>query len=136
MDTNRQTSIILFDGVCNLCNNSVNFIISRDLHKHFKFAALQSPTGQRLLQENDLHPRQLETFILIEEGQVYSRSSAALQVAKRLNKPWPLLYVCKLMPVPIRDRIYNLVAKHRYRLFGKRETCMVPTSDVKERFIS
>jgi len=88
------------------------------------------------LQENDLHPRQLETFILIEEGQVYSRSSAALQVAKRLNKPWPLLYVCKLMPVPIRDRIYNLVAKHRYRLFGKRETCMVPTSDVKERFIS
>ncbi|PYV92606.1 MAG: thiol-disulfide oxidoreductase DCC [Acidobacteria bacterium] len=136
MDTNRQTSIILFDGVCNLCNNSVNFIISRDPHKHFKFAALQSLAGQRLLQENDLHPRQLETFILIEEGQVYSRSSAALQVAKRLNKPWPLLYVCKLMPVPIRDRIYNLVAKHRYRLFGKRETCMVPTSDVKERFIS
>ena len=136
MDPNRRTSIILFDGICNLCNSSVNFVIRRDPDKRFKFAALQSSGGQRLLQEHGLHPSQLDTFILIEEGQVYSRSTAALRVVKRLNKPWPVLYACTLIPVPIRDRLYNLVAKHRYKLFGKRETCIVPGSDVRERFIS
>jgi predicted DCC family thiol-disulfide oxidoreductase YuxK len=135
MSDHERSSIILFDGVCNFCNGSVAFIIRRDPHKHFKFASLQSPAGQALLKKHERSPEQLDTLILIEEGKIYDRSTGALRIAKRLSGFWPGFYILIVIPAPIRDLLYNLVAKHRYNLFGKRDACMVPTADVRDRFV-
>jgi predicted DCC family thiol-disulfide oxidoreductase YuxK len=127
--------IILFDGVCNLCNASVNFIIARDKKLRFKFAALQSEAGKTLLERYDLGDNYLNTMILIEEDTVSAASMAILRIAKLLPFPWPLLYVLKIIPPLIRDPVYQFIARNRYRWFGKIAKCRVPTPEIQERFL-
>jgi predicted DCC family thiol-disulfide oxidoreductase YuxK len=129
------TSIVLFDGVCHLCNSFVNFIIRRDRRGRFKFAPLQSPVGQECLRQHLLSPDECDTFVLIAGGRAYTRSTAALRVARGLSGLWPLAYLFIMVPKPVRDAAYQVVAKHRYKWCGKREACMLPTAEVKERFL-
>ncbi|HWQ15765.1 MAG TPA: thiol-disulfide oxidoreductase DCC family protein [Roseiflexaceae bacterium] len=128
--------IILFDGVCNLCQRSVRFIIERDERGLFRFASLQSATGRRLLAEHGLEtPDEPESIVLIEGGQATTASTAALRIARRLRGAWPLLYALVVVPRPLRDAVYRFVARHRYRWFGRQETCMVPSPALRARFL-
>lgn len=127
--------LILFDGVCNFCNASVNFIIRRDPGKVFRFAPLQSTAGQGLLKKFSLASTDLDTMVLIESDRAFTRSTAGLKIARRLSGLWPLLYAFLIVPRFLRDAVYNVVARNRYRWWGKRDACMVPTPEVKERFL-
>lgn len=126
--------IVLFDGVCNFCNGSVNFIIDHDREKRFKFAPLQSQIGQSLIAEHSI-PRDVDSVILVEDGKVYMHSTAGLRIAKGLGGIWSLAYVFIVVPAFIRDWAYKTFAKYRYRIFGKTDACMMPTADVRERFL-
>jgi predicted DCC family thiol-disulfide oxidoreductase YuxK len=128
--------VVLFDGVCNLCSNSVQFIIERDAKAAFKFASLQSAFGQYQLEKFNLDKNSLYSIILIKEDNVYQQSDAALRIAKELNGGWPVFYMFIILPRFIRDTIYNLIAQNRYRLFGKKEACWIPTPELQSRFIS
>jgi len=128
-------SIVLFDGVCRLCNGLVRFIKDHDRGTRFRFASLQSPTGQALLRAHHLPERALDTFYLIQDGSAYARSDAALRVASRLSYPWPLLRVLGFIPLFIRDFLYGVVARHRYAFFGKTRSCVLPDAEFLERFI-
>ncbi|WP_346321073.1 thiol-disulfide oxidoreductase DCC family protein [Chitinophaga sp. YIM B06452] len=130
-----EHAIILFDGVCNFCNASVNFVIRRDQHDRFRFAPLQSAVGQALQEQYQLDPNTLSTFILINNGKAYTKSTAALKVARRLGFPVNLGYAFIILPPFLRDAVYGLVAKNRYKWFGKKETCMVPDERVRRKFI-
>ena len=136
MTTTKPNAIILFDGVCNFCNGVINFIIQHDPHGYFHFASLQSPTGQQLLQQHNLNTNEFDTFILIENDQVYDRSTAALKVARHLSGWMSKLHALIIVPKPLRDMGYSIIAKNRYRLFGKSDACMVPTPDVRSRFMT
>ena len=127
--------IVLFDGVCNFCNGAVNFIIRHDGDKKFKFAALQSEIGTELRAKHGIGD-DVDSIILIEGDRAYLHSDAALQIARALGGVWSLLYAFIVVPTPVRDWFYKLFAKYRYRLFGKKDVCMVPTPDVRERFLS
>ena len=127
-------AVILFDGVCNLCNGAVQFVIERDPAARFGFAALQSPVAARLMGSSRSGGR-LDSIVLIEEGRIWSQSTAALRIARRLRFPWPALYAMIVVPRPLRDWIYNLVARNRYTWFGEREACMVPTPALRARFL-
>lgn len=127
--------IVLFDGICNLCNASVQFIIRHDSSVRFHFAALQSDYAKRVLSENGLNPDGLESILLSKEGKVYFRSDAALEIARELDGLWPLLYAFRIIPPFIRDMVYNGIARNRYRWFGKRDACMIPTPELRDRFI-
>ncbi|HVU58066.1 MAG TPA: thiol-disulfide oxidoreductase DCC family protein [Puia sp.] len=127
--------IVLFDGVCNLCNRSVQFILKRDRRGLFRFASLQSSVGRSLLQQYGLSTTSMDSFVLLDNDKPYTRSSGALRVMKRLGFPWSLLYVVWIIPRPVRDRIYDWVARNRYRWFGKEETCWLPRPEWKERFL-
>jgi predicted DCC family thiol-disulfide oxidoreductase YuxK len=130
------TATILFDGVCNLCSGSVQFLIERDPGAKFQFAALQSDAAGRLLASaGRSSPEPPETFVLFEDGRVFTRSTAALRITRHLPFPWPLAWGFMLIPRPVRDAIYDWVARHRYRWFGRREQCMVPTPERRQRFI-
>jgi predicted DCC family thiol-disulfide oxidoreductase YuxK len=126
--------IILFDGVCNLCNNSVKFIIKRDTSGYFKFASLQGETGQRLLKKHSLN-YDLNSFVLIEKEKVYIKSSAALRVCSQLDGAWLLLSIFRFLPPLFRDFLYDIVAKNRYKWFGKEESCILPLPKWKQRFL-
>src|SRR5258705_4856366 len=130
-----KRKIVLFDGVCNLCNRGVQFIIKRDKKKQFRFATLQGNTGSDLLKKFDLPANVFNSFILIEGDKVYTRSTAALRVAKKLSGSWKLLYGLMIIPRFIRNFVYNVIAKNRYKWFGKRDKCMVPAPELKERFL-
>lgn len=132
---NNNTQIILFDGVCNLCNGFVQFLIKRDPNAKFKFASLQSESGQSLLFKFGLPTDNFHSFIYIKGDNHYTKSTAALNVLRDIGGLWQLFYVFILAPKFIRDFIYSSFAKKRYKLFGKRETCMVPTPDIKKRFL-
>lgn len=131
-----QHPVILFDGVCNLCNSSVQFVIKHDSNGIFKFASLQSDAGEALLKKYNLPLNNFNSFLLIEDGKVYSRSSAALRVAKKLNGIIKILYGFIIVPKFIRDAVYNLVATNRYKWFGKKEECMIPTPALQSRFLN
>ncbi len=128
--------LILFDGVCNLCTGSVRFILRRDSKKQFHFASLQSGPGQKILKALGLSTEELKTFVLIEEGRAYFKSTAFLRVTRRLKGFWQLLAVFLIVPRFIRDVFYDFIARHRYRWFGKRESCWAPTPELRERFLS
>ena len=130
-----MSGTILFDGVCNLCNGFVRFVIARDPAARFRFAALTSPAAARVLREAGGTPPLADSMILIEEGRVFMRSDAPLRIARGLSFPWPLLYAFIVVPRFIRDRIYDVVAARRYRWFGRRDVCMIPTPDLKQRFL-
>jgi predicted DCC family thiol-disulfide oxidoreductase YuxK len=127
--------VILFDGVCNLCNRAVQFIIKRDKKKQFLFASLQSKAGSELLKKFNLSPNDFNSFVLADGDKVYTRSTAALRVAKRLSGGWKLLYGLMIFPRFLRNAVYNIIAKNRYKWFGKRNECMIPTPELKERFL-
>lgn len=128
-------SIILFDGECNLCNSSVNFVIRHDKKNHFRFAALQSEAGKELLKQFNITNLPNESFVLIEHNKAFTRSTAVLRVTKRLNKLYPLLYVFIIIPSPIRNFLYDLTARNRYKWFGKRDQCMIPTDELRSKFL-
>lgn len=128
-------AIVLFDGVCNFCNSSVNFIIERDKAGYFKFAPLQSQIGAELTAKHGIDTSLTDSVILIEDGQAYTHSAAALRIAKRLGSAWSWLHALVMVPRPIRDWAYTLFAKYRYRLFGRQDACMIPTPGIRERFL-
>lgn len=129
-------SIVLVDGVCHFCQGAVRFIIKRDPEGIFHFGSLQSEEGQRLLRTGGLSANQLDTFVLIEDGTYYTRSTAALRIARCLRFPYPLVYVFVLVPCVVRDAAYNWVASNRYRWFGKDEEdqCEIPPPEIRQRF--
>ena len=127
--------IVLFDGVCNLCNASVRFIINRDSGGRFKFASLQSVVGKQLQRETGIDPDALSTIVLIRQKRYYVRSDAILEIARNLDGVWPVIYAAKIIPRFIRDGVYKLIARQRYSWFGKKDNCMVPTPDLKTRFL-
>lgn len=126
--------VILFDGECNFCDHSVQFIIKRDPQAVFHFASLQSEAGHELLKGFDV-PQGLDSFVLLEGDRFYAKSSAALRVCKHLRGGWKLFYVFLILPSPLRDFFYNIVAKNRYKWFGKKDSCMLPSADVRKRFL-
>lgn len=130
----NEHPVILFDGVCNFCNKTINFIIKQDKNKIFKFAPLQSEAGVHLLEKFPLQKEDLDTFILVENGKAYSKSTGALKLLNRLPY-WKWTKILWAVPTFLRNSIYNFIAKNRYKWFGKKEACMVPTPDVKMRFL-
>ncbi len=131
----KEKGIVLFDGVCNFCNSSVNFIIRKDGNDHFRFLPLQSEKGNAIIERHNLDPENIQTVILLEGGRIYTRSTAALRIVRNLKGGWKLLYGFVIVPAFIRDFFYDIIAKNRYRWWGKRESCMVPTPDVKKKFL-
>ncbi len=128
--------IILFDGVCNLCNNAVNFIIERDEKDVFRFASLQSELGKKLTSERGIDPEEMNSMLLIEPGVAYyQRSTAALEISKDLSGGYSMLKYISFLPEGFRDSIYNLIARNRYKWFGKKESCMIPTAKMKAKFL-
>jgi predicted DCC family thiol-disulfide oxidoreductase YuxK len=131
----QAEAIVLFDGVCNLCSASVNFAIDRDPRGRIKFASLQSPLGQQLLTEHGLSTTDFDSMVLITGGRAYTRSSAGLRMLSKLRMPWPLVYPLLVVPAPLRNLVYRLIAHNRYRWFGRQEQCRVPTPELRERFL-
>lgn len=162
MNENREHGLIFFDGICNLCNHTVQFIINRDQQDYFRFAALQSDvakdqltllndgkqkiaaheSNQQVLkpqanQEKDVvsDQHELNTIVLLEGGKAYYRSTAALRITKRLGGLWPMLYGLIIIPPFIRDFFYQLISKNRYRIWGRQESCMIPSPELKSKFL-
>lgn len=134
-DVHQGHSIVLVDGVCHFCQGLTKWIIKRDPEGKYHFASLQSDVAKELLEKGNLSTDSMDTFVLIENGKYYTRSTAALRLAKGLKFPYPLLYVFIIVPKFIRNAVYNLVARNRYRWFGKDEACMLPTPEIKDRFL-
>ena len=135
MNKQLTHSIILFDGVCNLCNGAVNFVIKRDPGNVFKFTPLQEKQGVLLLKKHAIDAQELDSIVLVENKKVYTKSSAALRIARKLSGLWPLFFVLLIIPSFIRDGVYDFIAKNRYKWFGKKEQCMIPTPGLKEKFL-
>jgi predicted DCC family thiol-disulfide oxidoreductase YuxK len=131
----NEKPVIFFDGVCNFCNYWVKFILRHDTKKIFLFAALQSDTGQKLLKERNLPADMPETFLLLDNGKLYMKSTAALRLYNKLPWYWKWTQLFRIFPKFIRDGVYDFIARNRYRWFGKRKACMVPTAELKERFL-
>lgn len=135
MNKQLTHSIILFDGVCNLCNGAVNFVIKRDTGNVFKFTPLQEKQGVLLLKTHAVDTQKLDSIVLIENEKVYVKSSAALRIARKMSNLWPLFFVLLIIPSFIRDGVYDFIAKNRYKWFGKKEQCMIPTQGLREKFL-
>jgi predicted DCC family thiol-disulfide oxidoreductase YuxK len=131
----QEHPVILFDGVCNFCNATINFIIQRDKKRVFRFAALQSEAGQRLLKQYGLSSTGLDSFVLIYKGKAYKKTAAALHLYPQLGLFWELTRVLWIFPAFIRDFGYDIIAKNRYRWFGKKETCMIPSPEIRSLFL-
>ena len=131
----QKNPVVLFDGICNLCSTSVQFIIKHDTKKHFRFASLQSDLGQKILRQFGLPADELNSFILLEDQKIYTKSSGALRVTKKLNGLWPALYGFIIVPPFIRNAVYSWVARNRYKWFGKKETCWLPTPELRKLFL-
>ena len=136
MNDTEKSAVVLFDGVCNFCNSSINFIIEHDKKNYFKFAPLQSEIAQKLLKENNLDSPDIDSVILIEDGKAFTHSTAALKIARGLGGIWSVGYVFIVIPKFIRDFFYKLFAKNRYRLFGKKDACMMPTPEIRAKFLN
>ena len=132
----NHSSIILFDGICNLCNGAVQYVIKHDPQKQYTFASLQSDSGQKLLQQYQLKQTDFNSFILIQDNTVFTKSTAALLVAKKLTGPVQLLSKLIIVPAVVRDAVYNVIARNRYKWFGKKNTCMIPTPALQSRFLN
>ena len=131
-----MTSLVLFDGLCNLCNGSVQFVIARDPHARFRFGALQSASARRVLELHETPDPLPDSIVLVEDGKVYTQSTAALRIARHLTFPFPLAFALILVPRPLRDWVYAWVARHRFHWFGRRDRCMVPTPALRSRFMT
>jgi predicted DCC family thiol-disulfide oxidoreductase YuxK len=127
--------VVIFDGVCNLCTHSVKFILAHEAEPKLRFVPLQSSAGARMLRDYGFSPEDAKTFVLVADGQAYVKSDAAIRVARYLRPGWRTLGVIRVFPRPFRDWVYDAVARNRYRWFGRTESCMVPTPEIRERFI-
>ncbi|MBL7704659.1 MAG: DUF393 domain-containing protein [Taibaiella sp.] len=125
--------VVLFDGVCNLCNQSVQLIIKQDKQDYFRFAALNSDYGRMMVSKYQVAA---DSIVLIENEQAYTQSDAALRIARRLKGLYPLLYAAIIIPKFIRDRVYRLIARNRYRWFGKRQSCWMPSAQLSKKFLA
>lgn len=135
MYENNEGPVLLFDGVCNFCTGFVRFVIKRDAQAVFRFAPLQSLAAERLVAPELLEGDRLASVILVDNGKVYRKSTAALKIVQRLRRLWPLLSVLLIIPRPLRDTVYNWFGRHRYRMFGKRDACFIPDKDISDRFL-
>jgi predicted DCC family thiol-disulfide oxidoreductase YuxK len=131
----NENPVILFDGVCNFCNGAINFVLKQDRKSVFRFAPLQSEAGRRLLQQYNLPTEEFESFVLIDQGKVYKKSNAALRVMNKLPWYWKESQIFRLIPTIFRDAIYDFIARNRYKWFGKKDQCMVPTPEMRSRFL-
>jgi|SRR5690606_24902891 len=131
----ENKKVILFDGVCNLCNGSVVFIIKRDKKDVFRFAAIQSEEGQKLVEKYQIDTTKVDSILLLDGDRYYVKSTAALKIARHLKGGYPLLYGFMILPAFIRNWIYDIIARNRYKWFGKKESCMIPTPELKSKFI-
>ena len=127
--------LIIFDGICNLCNAIVQFIIKRDKNNTFKFAPYQSDIAREIAKKYNINYNKIDTIVLIESNAFFIKSDAALRIFRKLNYPWKVFYFFKFIPKFVRDRIYDIVANYRYNWFGKRNTCMNPSDEIKSRFL-
>jgi predicted DCC family thiol-disulfide oxidoreductase YuxK len=133
---NKDTkAVVLFDGVCNVCNVAVDFILRNEKEEYYQFASLQSEVGARIKRKYEILDS-VDSIIVVEDGQAYTYSDAALKIVHRLQQKWHFLKVIKWLPKPVRDGLYRQFAKQRYRLFGKREVCRIPNKNERERFLS
>ncbi|MDX2479729.1 MAG: thiol-disulfide oxidoreductase DCC family protein [Desulfuromusa sp.] len=130
-----MNGIVIFDGICNLCAHSVRFILNHEADQSIRFAAIQSLAGTRLMRQHGIDPEDAKTFVFLSAGKLYVKSDAAIQVSKLLRWPWKIIGAVKIIPRPVRDWAYDLIARHRYRWFGRYETCMLPSPNFKARFI-
>ena len=128
--------LVLFDGVCNLCAGVVRFVIERDREARFRFAPLQSELGRALQRQHGLDPDELATFVVIDAEGAATRSTAVLRILRQLGAPWRWLYPLRWVPAPLRDALYGVIARNRYRWFGRREQCLVPTPELRSRFLA
>ncbi|PRX47342.1 thiol-disulfide oxidoreductase DCC family protein [Salegentibacter salegens] len=136
MEIPKDKKIVLFDGVCNLCNGAVTFIIKHDKNDVFRFASLQSEIGKKLVAERGMDPEELDSIILIDPGVAYYRkSTAALEISRELSNGYSFLKNLLFIPESLRDGIYNFVANNRYKWYGKKESCMIPTPELKSKFL-
>ena len=129
-----MSKIVLFDGVCNFCDSSVQFILKRDTKGIFKFASLQSEVGTQIIKQYEI-PKDIESFVLIDDEKAYYKSTAALLLSKDLKWPWKAMYIFMIVPSPIRNIFYHVIANNRYKWFGKKESCRLPSPEVRSRFI-
>lgn len=136
MNTPGNKKIILFDGICNLCSSSVQFIIKRDKKNQFLFGSLQGQTGQQYLRKFGIPSGEFNSFMLVEDDHLYTRSTGVLRMLKQLGGAWSLLYIFIIIPRFIRDALYKLVARNRYKWFGKKEECWIPTPALKAKFLA
>lgn len=130
-----ENAVIFFDGVCNLCNGAVQFVIKRDKANYFKFAALQSDFAQEKLSQHQLQISKGNSIVLLENGKIYEQSAAALRIAKKISGLWPILYVFIVVPAFIRNWVYQFIAHNRYKWFGKQESCWIPTPELRSKFL-
>ncbi len=131
----QKQNIIIFDGVCNFCNNGVNFIIKRDKHAKFLFSPMQSNIAQDIMAKYDFDQTNLNTILLIKDGKCFSKSDAVIEITKELSAFWYIFSYFKVFPLFIRDYIYDVVSKNRYKLFGKKSSCIMPTKGLEDRFL-
>lgn len=131
----NEYKIILFDGVCNLCNTSVTFLIKRDKKDIFRFAALQEEPGITLLRKYNIDPKDTDSIILIDNGKAYIKSSAALRATKYMSGLYPILYGFMIVPKFIRNAVYDYIARNRYKWYGQKESCMIPTPELRAKFL-
>lgn len=131
----NENPVILFDGVCNFCNGTVNFVLKQDRKDVFRFAALQSEAGRKLLEKYKLSTEEFDSFVLLDEGKIYKKSAAALRVMNKLPWFWKEVQLFRVIPTPFRDAIYDFIARNRYKWFGKKDQCMIPTLEIKSRFL-
>lgn len=132
----KAQPVIFFDGICNLCNASVQFVIANDKNNRFKFSALQGEYAKEVLPKFTIDSSKLNSILLIENGTLYSKSSAALRVAKKLDGLLPCLYVFIIVPKFFRDWVYDIIAKNRYKWWGKQASCWVPSPELKNKFLN
>lgn len=130
-----MASVIIFDGVCHLCNASVDFVMKRDQKRVFRYTANQMEAGRKILRDNGIDPDQIETVYLYENGKLYDKSSAALRIARKLGFPYNLAFGFIIVPAFIRNVVYDFIAKNRYTWFGKKETCRLPTAEERALFL-
>ncbi len=135
MNTDINSPILLFDGVCNLCNASVQWVLKHDRKGVFRFAALQSDAGEALLRRFGMPSTDFDTVVMVAGDRVFTRSDAALEIVRRIGGAWSLLTVFKIVPRPLRNAVYDWVARHRYRWFGRTESCMIPRPEWANRFL-
>ncbi|MEN8817506.1 MAG: thiol-disulfide oxidoreductase DCC family protein [Nonlabens sp.] len=131
----QKHEIVLFDGVCNLCNGAILFIIKRDKKDRFRFAAIESEIGQKLLDKHGIDPNKIDSIVLVSGDTAFAKAEAALRISKHLSGLWPLLYSLIIVPKFLANVVYDFIARNRYKWFGKKESCMIPTPELKSKFL-